>query len=90
VRATWGGENSLWVYPGQGKCKKCVKQCTVTVYYLSIVTLFLTIYPANGSCRPSSLPTSIYQMKMDADLQNNTTRRLINETHGTIYADLSI
>lgn len=32
-------------------------------------------------------PSVISQRKMDADLQNNTTRRLINETHG-IFLDL--
>ncbi|CAB3990108.1 Nuclear pore complex Nup85 [Paramuricea clavata] len=59
LQATWGGENSLWVYSGQ----------------------------ANGSSGASFTPTTIHQMRMDADLQNNTTRRLINETHG-IFLDL--
>lgn len=41
-----------------------------------------SVYPANGSSGASFTPTTIHQMRMDADLQNNTTRRLINETHG--------
>ncbi|XP_028402604.1 nuclear pore complex protein Nup85-like [Dendronephthya gigantea] len=41
----------------------------------------------NGSSRDSFLSTTIHQMKMEADLQNKTTRRLINETHG-IFLDL--
>ena len=45
---------------------------------------FFSVCPANGSSTGSFTPTTIHQMKMEADLQSNTTRRLINETHGSI------